>query len=126
MAVNEISYSEKLKDPRWQKLRLQVFDRDDWCCQICDDSENTLNAHHIVYIPNKEPWEYNLFDLLTLCEDCHEAEKLKMQDIEHDILLVLKRKFLHSDNLHELCEGFVLMELPHTPKVVANALCHLL
>lgn len=38
-------YKEKLKDPRWQKKRLQIFERDDWCCQKCgDERENWVEA----------------------------------------------------------------------------------
>ena len=35
-------YSQKLKDPRWQKKRLQILERDEWNCQICHDNESTL------------------------------------------------------------------------------------
>jgi hypothetical protein len=39
-----MKYSDKLKDPRWQKKRLEVFERDGWCCQCCGDSESPLLA----------------------------------------------------------------------------------
>jgi 5-methylcytosine-specific restriction endonuclease McrA len=28
-------YLAKCKDPRWQKVRLEVFQRDEWTCQVC-------------------------------------------------------------------------------------------
>lgn len=34
-------YLAKLRDPRWQKLRLQVFERDEWACQVCMEMPNT-------------------------------------------------------------------------------------
>ena len=68
------SYFEKLKDPRWQKKRLEVFDRDGWECVICDSKETTLHAHHIYYEFDKNPWEYPDYALMTLCSECHEAE----------------------------------------------------
>jgi hypothetical protein len=34
-------YSDKLKNPKWQKIRLQVLERDEWCCQYCFDGEST-------------------------------------------------------------------------------------
>jgi hypothetical protein len=68
------TYSEKLKDPRWQRLRLEVLDRDDFTCQICFDSTTTLSVHHRYYIKGREPWDYPLQLLITLCQPCHEEE----------------------------------------------------
>ncbi|MCP4345705.1 MAG: AAA family ATPase [Desulfobacterales bacterium] len=69
-----IPYSEKLKDPRWQKKRLEIFQRDNWTCQEpdCGDTATTLVVHHKQYIPDVEPWEYEDEDLVTLCVNCHE------------------------------------------------------
>lgn len=42
-------YLEKLKDPRWQKRRLEIFQRDEFTCQVCFDTESTLHVHqHMV------------------------------------------------------------------------------
>ncbi len=72
MSENQsISYSEKLKDPRWQKKRLEIFERDNWICQFCKSTEKSLCVHHKKYCPGKEPWEYDNEDLITCCEDCH-------------------------------------------------------
>lgn len=65
------SYSEKLKDPRWQKYRLAVFDRDNFTCRECGSKKRTLHAHHLFYLKNKNPWEYPLNSIVTLCEVCH-------------------------------------------------------
>lgn len=42
------SYAEKLRDPRWQKKRLKIFERDGWACQDCRSTTNTLNLHHLL------------------------------------------------------------------------------
>lgn len=65
------AYSEKLTDPRWQKLRLQVFDKAGWKCQVCRDTQTTLHVHHLTY-HKVEPWETPIECLESLCEDCHE------------------------------------------------------
>jgi len=65
------SYYEKLKDPRWQKKRLQIMQRDAFTCRHCGDTEETLNVHHKQYFKNKDPWDYEDKDLMTLCEVCH-------------------------------------------------------
>lgn len=66
-----MKYVEKFKDPRWQKKRLEVFERDSWTCRSCKATDKTFNAHHLCYIKGYEPWEYDNLLLLTLCQDCH-------------------------------------------------------
>lgn len=69
------TYAEKLLDPRWQKLRLEVFQRDNFTCQACGDSTSTLHAHHVLYRPDSEgPWDYPIYLIETLCADCHKEE----------------------------------------------------
>ena len=63
------TYSEKLQDPRWQKLRLKVFERDNFTCKLCGDNKETLHVHHEKY--KGDPWDANINDLKTLCKDCH-------------------------------------------------------
>lgn len=67
-------YSEARKDPRWQKRRLEIMERDDWQCQNCWSKSRTLNVHHKKYVSGLKPWEYSGCALVTLCEDCHQAE----------------------------------------------------
>jgi hypothetical protein len=68
------TYALKLRDPRWQKKRLQVLDRSEWRCQSCLDSESTLHVHHKQYFKGREPWEYDDDQLVVLCESCHESQ----------------------------------------------------
>lgn len=67
-------YSEKLRDPRWQKKRLEIFNRDGWMCQMCGESKKELVVHHESYDSGLEPWEYSDDKLKTICVDCHEDE----------------------------------------------------
>jgi hypothetical protein len=69
--IEKRSYSELLKDPKWQEKRLRIMDRDHFRCRICNTNEVTLNVHHKKYIKGKAPWEYSDADLLAVCEDCH-------------------------------------------------------
>ena len=59
----------KYQDPRWQKLRLKVFERDNFTCKGCGAKDKPLHAHHIRYCG--EIWESPLEDLVTQCKDCH-------------------------------------------------------
>jgi hypothetical protein len=69
--VYSMTYSEKLKDPRWQKKRLEIMHAADFQCEECGSKEKTLHIHHRRYIKGREPWDYEDCDLLCLCEDCH-------------------------------------------------------
>ncbi len=65
------TYAEKLRDPRWQKKRLEIMQRDGFQCTSCGDDSTTLNVHHSVYQKGAMPWEYEDHFLTTLCELCH-------------------------------------------------------
>jgi ribosomal protein S27AE len=67
-----LSYKEKLKDPRWQKKRLEILQRDQWVCKRCGNDKLMLQVHHRYYCNGSDPWEYPNDALLTLCRDCHE------------------------------------------------------
>lgn len=95
MATRAPSYAEKLRDPRWQRRRLEIFQRDDWRCQSCGDRTKTLCVHHRWY--EGEPWEAPDAALLTLCEECHEAEGAARQADERALLDLLRQHFLQSD-----------------------------
>jgi len=66
------TYSDKLKDPRWQKKRLEIMQRDGFACQECHADDVHLNVHHSYYVSGRWPWNYPDWGLRTLCEACHE------------------------------------------------------
>ncbi len=61
------AYRQKLLDPRWQKKRLEILNRDEFACRKCGDKESTLHVHHFWYENDKEPWEIEDGALITLC-----------------------------------------------------------
>ncbi len=67
-------YSEKLKDPRWQKLRLKVMERESFKCQCCESDKETLHVHHLIYSKG-EPWEAPMETLECLCQACHQTRE---------------------------------------------------
>lgn len=66
-----MTYSQKLKDPRWQKKRLEILNRDNFTCRYCGDAKTELHIHHLSY--NGEPWQQHNDKLVTLCKHCHKA-----------------------------------------------------
>jgi len=68
------AYLQKLRDPRWQRRRLEIMERDHFACRWCRGDKETLNVHHLYYESGREPWDYPAEAFLTLCETCHEQE----------------------------------------------------
>lgn len=67
------TYWEKLKDPLWQKKRLEVLNDRNFRCEVCGSDDTTLHIHHKEYFKGYEPWEYDLNQLAVLCDACHES-----------------------------------------------------
>lgn len=77
------TYSEKLKDPKWQKKRLEVMKRDKFKCCICKKETEELHVHHKSYQFGKDPWEYEPSNFQTLCKTCHcVLEQLKKEKFD--------------------------------------------
>lgn len=67
------TYADKLKDPRWQRKRLEVMENASWECLNCGSKDSELQVHHPAYLKGKEPWEYDESQLECLCKDCHKV-----------------------------------------------------
>lgn len=80
-----VPYSEKLKDPKWQKRRLKVMEYAHWRCQICGVSDKTLHCHHSYYTKGKEPWQYPDGSIICICDGCHAKihDKPKPAPVHH-------------------------------------------
>lgn len=113
-------YSEKLKDPRWQKKRLEVMERDDWSCQNCFDNMTTLSVHHIRYIPGRDPWDYPEKLLVTLCDNCHKYEYENRIIHENELLEHIKDRGFFCDSLHDLACAFNDLIMVRPPEVTAT------
>lgn len=99
MAIELKSYKDKLKNPLWQKRRLQIFEKDKWRCKQCGNHESELQVHHVDYIPGINPWEYPDDMLITLCHICHGKENGR-EKLEYNLATTFKMKgFLYSDLL---------------------------
>ena len=104
MEKKKETYSELLKDPRWQKKRLEILNRDNFTCQICGHNDRTLHVHHIHYKKGKKPCEYDEESLITLCDDCHEEEHLSklhildtIQDLQDSGFLMIEIEAVLDD-----------------------------
>lgn len=107
------TYAEKLLDPRWQKLRLEVFQRDKFTCQKCGDSSKTLNAHHSFYRKESDgPWDYYPYEIITLCVDCHNDEHDEMNMYREMFYSLMSQKgFGLSSDFFWLIQNLIAVEL---------------
>ena len=80
-----MNYKEQIKSPKWQKRRLEILEKDNFACQLCGDTETMLNVHHLCYHKDRNIWDYEDWELMTLCEDCHKEEHSSMDDLISEI-----------------------------------------
>ncbi len=89
----QVPYIELLRDPRWQRKRNGILERDDYRCRFCWDSKVNLQVHHKRYAASRIPWDVPDSWLITLCERCHK----RVTDLRK------RAEFLLSEmNLYEL------------------------
>lgn len=106
---NKKTYSEKLRDPRWQKKRLEILNRDNFTCLLCQDSDSTLHVHHLSYHGN--PWDAPSDKLQTLCQDCHKVVS-QTESINYIPILKFKDKYktiLFTGDVSDTGESFLTM-----------------
>jgi len=125
-----MTYSEKLRDQRWQNKRAEILERDRCRCVYCYGDfteleyqeyeykdEYKLEVHHKFYLPNTEPWDYPNEALIALCEICHEIEDIAREKcfkyiprhlIQDARKMLLNGKSNTDVTLHfhyEICDG---------------------
>lgn len=87
-----MTYSEKLKDPRWLDFRMEFMERrrqpgsPNQCDDCGEDTRGPLHVHHRIYIRGRDPWEYEDSDLRLICEECHDFIHQTEQDFRAFIL----------------------------------------
>ena len=115
-----MNYSEKLKNPKWQKKRLEILQRDSFTCQLCSDTETELQVHHLKY--SEEPEDAPNEDLQTLCKYCHSLiehlkdvlepnEVVKVKKFREKIILTsTKYTFIYTIKNNKIIDDFLVFE----------------
>lgn len=115
-------YAALYRDPRWQRKRLLILERDEWACQLCFDGESTLNVHHRYYRKGAPPWDYPDRVLVTLCEDCHAEETDGRRATDRILINAFRTHFTNAD-IEDIATALANMEAtPHIASVSASAL----
>jgi 5-methylcytosine-specific restriction endonuclease McrA len=98
------TYAEKLLDSRWDEKRNRILKRDECTCNGCGAINKKLHVHHLIYISDREPWQYRDGDMIALCVDCHEYE--------HEI----------NGSLSQVERGARAVSFPHQPRSLSEVL----
>ena len=106
------SWAELCLDPRWQRKRLEVLERDGWKCRSCGSSTVTLHVHHSWYgyiydetshrSRRRFPWEYENYQLASLCEACHAWEHESLAHVQQDLVDMFGMAGFLAEDLSEL------------------------
>ncbi len=100
--MQKSAYSELLRNPLWQRKRLEVMQRDGFACVNCKDAVSTLNVHHCYYKWPNKPWEYPDESLLTLCESCHAVETAEASEYKKELVEFLCENGFLAHNFYQL------------------------
>lgn len=88
--------------------------RDNWTCQWCGNTDQTLHVHHFNYEKGRAPWEAEDHEMGTLCCFCHEFNHIK------DIHPVIKNAVISMSVNHiqngEAVKLLVALTLEHYKK----------
>lgn len=97
-------------DPRWQKTRLKVMERDGFRCRDCSVDNKTLHVHHCYY-QRGDPWDTKDEFLMTLCERCHEKRGALEWDAKKMLAQITSRLSNSEDdeNLNGLVDSLAAM-----------------
>ena len=77
--LNKTLYREKLSTDEWKTFAKENRERVGNACEICKRGDRRLNVHHIAYKQGMEPWEYDVGDVVVLCEVCHNEMHAELQ-----------------------------------------------
>lgn len=107
-----MTYQEQIKHPEWQKKRLEVLEANSFTCEDCGATEKQLHVHHPYYKKFALIWEYDVSELMCLCNECHENY--------HSVTNGIKA-MIATMNLTQLSRlgGYATALLGRDPKIVA-------
>jgi hypothetical protein len=80
----KLNFYDSYYQTKWQELRTQIYERDNYTCQICGihcngknrkNGKSRIQCHHI--IPYRISQDNSLENLITLCASCHMEEERK-------------------------------------------------
>lgn len=122
--MEEKTYIQKLQDPRWQRKRLEILQRDEFRCKHCGADDKPLQIHHIAY-NFQDPWEIEPRLLISLCSDCHNYETVAVKAAFSKLIQTIKLAGFTSGEVELLTMVFegenIIKPSPHCLDVIINS-----
>lgn len=110
-----MTYAEQLKSPKWQRKRLQVFERDKFTCQICDCGDDQLQVHHKSYDSTYQTkaWEYPDHIYQTLCCICHKelTDHIKLHGDDKEFSVYRVKRAGNTDAILVYSKGILTVKI---------------
>lgn len=75
--ANKKKFAKKFRSPEYVTIREKILQRDNYTCKKCGfvakfkKEKNSLNVHHLFNKAQYPKWFFKIFNLLTLCGECH-------------------------------------------------------
>lgn len=111
------SYWDLLRDPRWQRKRLEIMERAGFECEDCGCDDTTLNVHHSYYEKGMNPWDYPDLSLHCLCEPCHEKAQEVLRKLHRQIG---RLSLTEIEVLLGIARGLELEQEPYSKSAAEN------
>lgn len=95
------------KTPKWKSLRESILMRDKYMCQYCKRFGKHVQADHVHHILPREffpQYSYTPWNLISLCNKCHEAmhyrkDKTLTAEGKELVSIMARKYFLDLDKL---------------------------
>lgn len=92
----------------WNRLKKEIYKRDNYTCQICENKNDTLHAHHKLDWEKYPELAFNKENIITLCNKCHGKVHTLMRFYKSNhsergfdrIYTEIKNKLLKNDLVH--------------------------
>jgi len=97
-----MEYAKRLQDPRWQRKRLEILNRDNFTCLMCQSKNKELHVHHKYYKKGANIWDYPDKCYATLCYGCHEAEENFLKLSEQQLIQTVREFGMDSLDINAL------------------------
>jgi len=102
--MNSEEHKQLLIDPRWQKKKSDICNRDGWKCVKCGKKTESLHVHHLIYPPSGLPWDIADIYLQTLCKTHYDEANGKPRGVAGGT--PADRKMSEMFSVRELAKAF--------------------
>ncbi|HQD92944.1 MAG TPA: RNA-guided endonuclease IscB [Bacilli bacterium] len=86
-----------------ENLRIATLMRDKYICQECGKRDCILEAHHI--IPRRLSGNDSIYNLITLCSNCHDKTKGKEEEFIKKYQEMIKGKNINFSDAQHVMQG---------------------